>query len=151
MKTLPTIYCKMFLILMRAGGSQLSAAVSICNLHTNHRLQKFPVEVLTVYMTGGKELHIGNPKNTWAWIWRPKRYLASKLPTQKIQDFNTSILIYSVICKKINNQLNIMLRFGKLINKETLFKLFCLPWVTNQWMRSDFRIPGHLFAYLWTV
>ena len=30
----------------------------------------------------------------------------------------------SVICKKINNQLNVMLRFWKLINKETLLKLY---------------------------
>jgi len=30
----------------------------------------------------------------------------------------------SVICKKINNQFNVILRFGKLINKETLFKLY---------------------------
>ena len=29
----------------------------------------------------------------------------------------------SVICKKINNQFNVMLRFRKLINKETLLKL----------------------------
>ena len=30
----------------------------------------------------------------------------------------------SVICKKINNQFNVMLRFRKLINKETLLKLY---------------------------
>ena len=30
----------------------------------------------------------------------------------------------SVICKKINNQINVMLRFRKLINKETLLKLY---------------------------
>ena len=36
----------------------------------------------------------------------------------------------SVICKKINNQFNVMLRFRKLINKETLlnlYKAFILP------------------------
>ena len=30
----------------------------------------------------------------------------------------------SVICKKINNQFNVMLRFQKLINKETPLKLY---------------------------
>ena len=30
----------------------------------------------------------------------------------------------SVICKKINNQFNVTLRFRKLINKETLLKLY---------------------------
>ena len=30
----------------------------------------------------------------------------------------------SGICKKINNQFNVMLRFGKLTNMETLFKLY---------------------------
>ena len=30
----------------------------------------------------------------------------------------------SVTCKKINNQFNVMLRFWKLINKETLLKLY---------------------------
>ena len=30
----------------------------------------------------------------------------------------------SVICKKINNQFNVMLRFRKLMNKETLLKLY---------------------------
>ena len=30
----------------------------------------------------------------------------------------------SVICKKINNQFNVMLRFRKLVNKETLLKLY---------------------------
>ena len=40
----------------------------------------------------------------------------------------------SVICKKINNQFNVMLRFRKLINKETLLKLykaFILPHFTT--------------------
>ena len=39
----------------------------------------------------------------------------------------------SVICKKINNQFNVMLRFRKLINKEMLLKLykaFILPHFT---------------------
>jgi len=30
----------------------------------------------------------------------------------------------SVICKKINDQLNVMLRFRKVIKKKTLLKLF---------------------------
>ena len=40
----------------------------------------------------------------------------------------------SVICKKINNQFNVMLRFRKLINKERLLKLykaFILPHFTT--------------------
>jgi len=40
----------------------------------------------------------------------------------------------SVICKKINNQFNVMLRFGKLINKETysssIKPLFCHTFIT---------------------
>ena len=43
----------------------------------------------------------------------------------------------SVICKKINNQFNIMLRFRKVINKETLLKfhksLFCHISTTTEW------------------
>ena len=48
----------------------------------------------------------------------------------------------SVICKKINNKFNVMLKFRRLINKETLLKLykafilphfFCVPflWCTQ--------------------
>ena len=52
----------------------------------------------------------------------------------------------SVICKKINNQFNVMLRFRKLINKETLLKLhraFILP---HFYYCSSYGL--HSFSYL---
>ena len=40
---------------------------------------------------------------------------------RRLLSFDNHVL---AICKKINNQLNVMLRFRKLINKETLLKLY---------------------------
>ena len=44
----------------------------------------------------------------------------------------------SAISKKINNQFNVMLRFWKLINKETLLKLY-----------KAFILPHFYLAFLW--